>query len=64
MGIKIDDVLDILDKWEMFYGQRAGRELWSNKPREIQDKDIDKFNADLSMIRDFINSYERGDGEK
>lgn len=28
----IDRAIEILDKWEFFYGQRAGRELWADKP--------------------------------
>lgn len=47
-------IKDILDKWGMFLGQRAGRELWSEKPIEIQDKDIEDFNMDLEFIRKSI----------
>lgn len=39
----IDRANDILDKWEFFYGQRAGRELWADKPTEVQDEDIANF---------------------
>ena len=35
----LEEILDILKKWDFFYGQRAGRELWADKPREIQDID-------------------------
>ena len=42
---------DILDKWEFFYGQRAGRELWSEKQKEVQDKDIADFCRDLNIVR-------------
>lgn len=51
-----DKVNDILDKWEMFLGQRAGRELWSDKSKTVQDKDIEDFNRDLKYIRDQFNS--------
>ena len=37
--------------WEFFYGQRAGRELWADKPKEIQDKDIENFNRDMAVVR-------------
>lgn len=47
----LDKALDILDKWKFFYGQRAGRELWFDKPREIQDQDIADFNRDIETIR-------------
>lgn len=47
-------ILDILNKFEMFQGQRAGRELWADKAKEIQDKDIESFNKDLQTIRSYI----------
>ena len=35
---------DIIDGLEMlkFFNQRAGRELWNDKQKEVQDKDIAK----------------------
>lgn len=42
---------DILDKWDFFYGQRAGRELWADKPKEVQDQDIADFCRDLAVVR-------------
>lgn len=59
-------VLHILDKFEMFQGQRAGRELWGEKPEEVQDRDIENFNRDLNIIRDFVKTlapYEQKGGE-
>ena len=47
-------VFDILDKIEFFQGQRAGRELWSNKPKEVQDKDIADFIKDINYIRSYL----------
>lgn len=44
--MKIDRAIEILDKWEFFYGQRAGRELWADKPTEVQDEDIANFCRD------------------
>lgn len=38
MNEQLIDVLEILDKLEFFYGQRAGRELWADKPMEVQNK--------------------------
>ena len=52
---EIIKAFDILDKLEFFGGQRAGRELWFNKPTDIQDKDIGCFLRDLDFIRQFIN---------
>lgn len=40
-----------------FFNQRAGRELWQDKPKEVQDRDIestDKFyDALLKLIDDY-----------
>lgn len=52
---EIIKAFDILDKFEFFGGQRAGRELWSNKPSDIQDEDIEGFLRDLDFLRQFIN---------
>lgn len=46
---------DILEKLSFFYGQRAGRELWNDKPRNVQDEDIASFNRDIDFLRTIIN---------
>lgn len=53
-----EEVLDILDKMEFFGGQRAGRELWNDKPKEVQDEDIRNFNRDIQKIRDYITAFD------
>ena len=40
----IEKVMDGLERLR-FFNQRAGRELWSDKPKEIQEQDIE--NADV-----------------
>lgn len=45
---------EVLDKLQFFGGQRAGRELWNDKPREVQDEDIATFNRDIEWLRDFV----------
>ena len=45
---------NILDKFD-FFSQRAGRELWSDKPKDIQDKDIENFLNDVKFLKDLIN---------
>lgn len=37
-----------------FQGQRAGRELWNDKPVDVQDKDIESFSKDVAFLKDFI----------
>ena len=49
--------LEVLDKLSFFGGQRAGRELWNDKPREVQDEDIANFNRDIEYLRDFIRKH-------
>ena len=51
---KQEKVFDILDKMELFQGQRAGRELWNDKPKEVQDKDIADFIKDINYIRSYL----------
>lgn len=50
-----EKALDILQKFDFFGGQRAGRELWFKKPVEVQDEDIKNFSADIAYLKDFIN---------
>lgn len=50
----IDRAIEILDKWEFFYGQRAGRELWADKSTEVQDEDIANFCRDLGIVREAL----------
>ena len=51
---KQEKVFDILNKFEFFQGQRAGRELWLDKPKEVQDKDIADFIKDINYIRSYL----------
>lgn len=53
--------LEILDKFQFFQGQRAERELWNDKPAEIQDEDIKNFNKDIEFIRNVLKSANSGD---
>lgn len=55
MSIGINEIIDILDKWQFFYGQRSGRELWMDKPKEIQEEDLANFNRDLEAVRSFVD---------
>lgn len=51
---KQEKVFDILAKMEFFQGQRAGRELWNDKPKEVQDQDIADFVRDIKYIRSYL----------
>lgn len=50
----IDRAIEILDKMEFFQGQRAGRELWADKPTEVQNEDISNFCRDLGLVREAL----------
>lgn len=54
---EIEKAIEILDKLSFFGGQRAGRDLWNDKPREVQDEDIANFNRDVEWLRDFIRKH-------
>lgn len=49
--------LEVLDKLSFFGGQRAGRELWNDKPREVQDEDIANFNRDIEYLKEIIRKH-------
>lgn len=59
-----EKVFDILDKWEFFFGQRAGRELWGDKPKAVQDQDIANFNRDMKIIRAALRPVSREQVER
>ena len=54
---EIEKAIEILDKLSFFGGQRAGRELWNDKPREVQDEDIANFNRDIEYLRGVIRKH-------
>jgi hypothetical protein len=57
--LKREQIIDILDKMDFFEGQRAGREIWNDKPFEVQEQDITNFSRDISLVKEYINSQEQ-----
>ena len=55
-------VFDILDKMELFQGQRAGRELWNDKPKEVQGKELTNYFDNRVFKIKYITDYEQKDG--
>jgi hypothetical protein len=49
-----EKALDILDKMDFFQGQRAGRELWNEKSRYVQEMDLQIFREDVSELKAYI----------
>ena len=45
--------LEIIDKRDLF-NDRAGRELWNDKPKEIQDEDIRNAHEDYEALKEYI----------
>lgn len=54
---ELTKAMEILDKISFFGGQRAGRELWNEKPRKIQDEDIASFNRDIEYLKGIIRKH-------
>lgn len=54
----MDNVMEILDMMQFFGGQRAGRELWADKPMDVQNADIEAFNNNIEAIREYIKQLE------
>lgn len=51
--------LEALDKMQFFMGQRAGRELWMDKPHDVQEKDLESFNHDVETVRGLVQHLKR-----
>lgn len=45
---------DVIQKM-LFFNSRAGRELWANKPRDVQDQDIKDREDDLQSLQNEID---------
>lgn len=54
---ELQKAIEILDKLSFFGGQRAGRELWNDKPKEVQNEDIANFNRDIEYLRDIVSNH-------
>ena len=48
-----EQALEIIDKHD-FFNDRAGRELWADKPKEIQDEDIINAHEDYEALKEYI----------
>ena len=52
--------IDIVEKFEFFQGQRAGRELWFDKPRWTQEEDLENFARDCCLLKEFLAEVNYG----
>ena len=46
--------IDILERFDFFQGQRAGRELWNDKPFDVQEQDIKDFSRDCKLLIEYV----------
>ena len=53
-----EKAIDIVNKFEFFQGQRAGRELWFDKPRWTQEEDLDNFCRNCRELLEYIKNTE------
>ena len=51
-----EQAIDIVNKFDFFYGNRAGRELWLIKPTDVQDTDVKNFSDDCVKLLEYIMS--------
>ena len=64
MAITKEKAIEILEKFDFFQGQRAGRELWNDKPRHVQEIDLKDFRVDVALLREYIaNVAPKSEGE-
>lgn len=54
MKLNVEQIIDILDKMDFFGGQRAGRELWNDKPIDVQEEDLANFSRDVALVKEYI----------
>lgn len=54
MAISKEQAIEILEFFDFFQGQRAGRELWAEKPYEVQEEDIAYFSERVSLLKEYI----------
>ena len=53
--------IQLLRIFDFLQGQRAGRELWNNKQREAQDKDIEYFSSSCQQLIEYVQNCTIGE---
>ena len=49
-----EKAIEIVQKFDFFYGQRAGRELWAAKSRPVQDEDVTSFHRACEELLEYL----------
>lgn len=52
--ISKEQAIDIIEKFEFFQGQRAGRELWADKEHVVQEVDLANFRCDCQDLLEYL----------
>ena len=52
------EAIDIVNKFDFFYGQRAGRDLWSSKEYSVQEVDLINFRQDCYDLLEYLKNTE------
>lgn len=52
------EAIDIINKFDFFYGQRAGRELWASKEYSVQEADLVNFRQDCYDLLEYLKNME------
>ena len=53
-----EQAIDIVNKFEFFQGQRAGRELWNSQEYSVQEVDLVVFRQDCYDLLEYLKSTE------
>jgi hypothetical protein len=53
-----EQAIDIVNKFEFFQGQRAGRELWQEKEYSVQEVDLVNFRQDCYDLLEYLKNTE------
>ena len=53
-----EQAIDIINKFEFFQGQRAGRELWFDKEYSVQEADLVNFRQDCYELLEYLKNME------
>ena len=53
-----EKAIEIIEKFDFFQGQRAGRELWAEKPTEIQEQDLKQFQSDCKLLKEYVQTIQ------
>ena len=62
--ISKEQAIDIINKFEFFQGQRAGRELWYDKEYSVQEADLINFKQDCYDLLEYLKNVEIKNDEK